>query len=305
VNLLRTVWDMAQLLDDAEFTSLVTKNDGHLQRLQDAVGWIFGIGAARRRIRKLGAVWSVPASQMAVKVREAEARAQAEAATTVREAVARAEKAEAEIARLNAAVRQSLHKVLDMQSKADTVHATDAAAAAAPASAAPALVTANVASRTGRDIIYITGPGGVGKSTLAQQILGGQRGRVVEVDGGDEWAAVESVLSSTDGVLIVVSLRLPGEHFVAQCLERGHLIHVYHVVADADAVAKAAEAHVVGRPFGDQMIAHRNSDSTAGDPEWALWSVSGSSEAKCLQSACVGKGRWWVRVGGIEPAPRH
>jgi hypothetical protein len=295
VNLLRRVWDMAQLLDDAKFTSLVTEKDGHLQRLQDAVGWTVDVGATRERIRKLGVEWSVPASQMAANVREAEARAQAEMSATVREAVARAEKAEAEIARVNAVVRQSLGKVLDMQTKADTVHATDAvAAAAAPASAAPALVTANVAGRTARDIIYITGPGGVGKSTLAQQILGGQRGRVVEVDGGDEWAAVESVLLSTVGVLIVVSRRRPAYHFVAQCLERGHLIHVYHVVVDADAVAKAAEASVVGPPFGDQLIAHRNSDSTVCAP-WVLWSVGGGPEAKCLrrERPMVGASGWY------------
>jgi hypothetical protein len=140
VNLLSRVWGMAELLDDAEFTSLVTKSDGHLQRLQDAVGWTVDVKATRERILKLGVEWSVPAPQVAAKVREAEARAQAEAATTVREAVARAEKAEAEIARLNAVVRQSLDKVLDMQSKASTPHTTDsdATATAAPAATATA-----------------------------------------------------------------------------------------------------------------------------------------------------------------------
>jgi hypothetical protein len=286
-DLLRRFWAMAQVLDDAEFTSLVTEKDNYFQRFQDLVGWPSSLKATRERIRKLGVEWSGPASQMAAKVREAEARAQAEMSATVREAVARAEKAEAEIARLNAVVRQSLDKVLDMQStvpdvqstvpdvqfKADTVHATDAAtAAAAPASAAPALVTANVTGRTAKDIIYVTGPGGVGKSTLARQLVAGQHGRVVEADGGDEWAVVESALSSTYGVLVVVSLRLPGEHFVAQCLERGHSVHLYHVAVDADAAAKVAWASP-DRVFRTVLATHRASVSTAEAPSWDLWSV--------------------------------
>jgi hypothetical protein len=118
-----TFWAMAALLDDAQFAELVTERESFFQKLQGVTGWSqivpepCNLVATHARIVRLGVEWSALSAR---------------AAAALHDATARAGKAEEEVARLNAALRD-MRTLLDARASSVSTCTTAPVAPVTPA----------------------------------------------------------------------------------------------------------------------------------------------------------------------------
>jgi hypothetical protein len=126
-----TFWAMAALLDDAQFAELVTERESFFQKLQGVTGWSqivpepCNLAATHARIVRLGVEWSALSAR---------------AAAALHDATARAGKAEEEVARLHAALRD-MRTLLDARASSVSTCTTAPVAPVTPASVPVAPVT--------------------------------------------------------------------------------------------------------------------------------------------------------------------
>jgi hypothetical protein len=219
----------------------------------------------------------------------------------------RAKKAEAEIVQLREAL-QSLRTCLAFGIEPPPQHCLVAGAAptqldgarvpsAVPGTRQPAVQGAadSAASASSpkltypKHIVYITGTGVVGKSTLAHQMAAAVKtmtdGRVLEVEGWDAWSVVQAAVETkpSNGIFFVVNSQLPTGEFLAQCHTHYCKVFVCHVRTGAVETSKETAALFAhDHLLAGQFAMYHHEDSAPGKCMWRLSPWTSGELPNCL-----------------------